>query len=42
MPTELMFRRKPIMPVEQKVISWMAVEWTNEMSQEELLVARIR
>ena len=42
MPTELMYRRKPVMPIKKMIASWVAIPWENEMSQEELLVARIR
>ena len=42
MPAELMYGKKPIMPVERTIASWMAIDWSNEMSTEELLVARIR
>ena len=42
MPTELMYGQKPIMLVERTIASWMAFDWANEMSREELLVAHIR
>ena len=42
MPAELMYGQKPIMPVERTIASWMAIDWSNEMSREELLIARIR
>ena len=42
MPTELMFKQKPIMSVEQTITSWMAVDWAHEVSREELLATRIR
>ena len=42
MPAELMYGQKPIMPVERTIASWMAIDWSNEMSREELLAARIR
>jgi hypothetical protein len=42
MLAELMYGQKPIMPVEQTISSWAEVDWKNEMSWEELLVARIR
>jgi hypothetical protein len=42
MPTELMYGQKPIMPTEDTIASWAALEWRNEMSREELLAARIR
>ena len=41
-PAELMFRQKPIISVERTITSWMAVDWADEMSQVELLVAWIR
>jgi hypothetical protein len=42
MPAELMYEQKPIMPTEQTITSWAAMNWNDEMSQEELLAARIR
>jgi hypothetical protein len=42
MPAELMYRQKPIMPTEQTITSWAAMDWKVEMSREELLAARIR
>ena len=42
MPTELMYGQKPIMPIEWTVSSWAAVDWRDEMSQEDLLAARIQ
>ena len=42
MPTELIFGQKPIMPVEQSIISWLALPWQEEISREELLALRIR
>ena len=42
MPVELMYRQKPIMPIERTIASWTAIDWSNEMSREELLAARIR
>ena len=38
----LCFGQKPSMPVERTITSWMAVNWADEMSREELLAARIR
>ena len=42
MPAELMFGQKPIMPVEQSIISWFALPWQDEISREDLLALRIR
>ena len=42
MPAELMYGQKLIMPMERTISSWAAVDWRDEMSWEELLVARIR
>ena len=42
MPVELMYGQKPIMPIERTIASWTAIDWSNEMSREELLAARIR
>jgi hypothetical protein len=41
MPTELMYGQKPFMPTEQTISSWATMDWKDEMSQEELLAARI-
>mgnify|MGYP006905980914 CR=1 FL=1 len=41
MPTELMYKKKPIMAVERSISSWAAIDWMVEMSQEELLAAGI-
>ena len=30
------------MPIEKTITSWVAIQWENEMSQEESLAARIR
>ena len=42
MPAELIFGQKPIMPVEQSIISWFALPWQDEISREDLLALRIR
>ena len=42
MPAELMFGQKPIMPMERTISSRATMDWRDEMSQEELLAARIR
>ena len=42
MPAELIFGQKPIMPVEQSIVSWLALPWQEELSREELLAIRIR
>ena len=42
MLAKLMLRQKTIMPVEQMVMSSMAIDWADEMSREELVVAWIR
>ena len=42
MLAELMFGQKPIMSMEQTITSRMILDWVDEMSQEELLVAQIR
>ena len=41
MPAELMYGKKPIMSVERTIASWTPIDWSNEMSREELLTARI-
>ena len=41
MPTELIFGQKPIMPVEQSIVSWSALPWQDEISREDLLALRI-
>ena len=40
MLTELMYWQKPIMPVEWTISSWVAIDWKDEMSREELLAAQ--
>ena len=42
MPTELMYGQKPVIPIEKTIASLVAIPWENEMTQEELLAARIR
>jgi hypothetical protein len=42
MPAELIFGQKPIMPIEQNIVSWLALAWQDEISREELLDLRIR
>ena len=42
MPTELIYRQKPIMTMERKISSWATVDWRDGISREELLAARIR
>ena len=42
MPSELILGQKPIMLIEQSVLSWVALPWADEMSREELLALRIR
>ena len=42
MPAELIFGQKPIMPIEQSIVSWLALPWQDEISREELLALRIR
>jgi hypothetical protein len=42
MPAELMYGQKPIMPTEQTIFSWAAMDWKDEMTREELLAAWIR
>ena len=42
MPAELMYGQKPIMRVEQTISSWAAMDWKDEMSQEEMLAAPTR
>jgi hypothetical protein len=42
MPAELIFGHKPIIPVEQSIISWLAMPWQNEIRKEELLALQIR
>ena len=36
-----MYGQKPIMPVEWTIVSWMAIDWANKMSREELLASCI-
>mgnify|MGYP000403232149 CR=1 FL=1 len=42
MSAELIYEQKPIMSVEWTISLWVVIDWTDEMSPEELLVARIR
>ena len=42
MPAELIFGQKPIMPIDQSIVSWLALRWQDEISREELLTLRIR
>jgi hypothetical protein len=42
MPAELIFGRKPIMPVERSIVSWLALPWQDEINREDLLALRIR
>ena len=42
MPTELMYGKKPVMPIEKTITSWVAIPWENEMNRDELLAARIQ
>ena len=39
MLAELMYGQKPIMPIEQTISLWAAVDWRDKMSREELLAA---
>jgi hypothetical protein len=42
MPAELIFGQKPIMPIEESIVSWLALPWQEDISREELLALRIR
>ena len=42
MPAELIFEQKPIMSVEQSIVSWLALPWQDEISEEDLLALRIQ
>mgnify|MGYP002775831364 CR=1 FL=1 len=41
MSTELVYGQKPIMPIEETIMSWM-VMWENEMNREDFLEIKIR
>ena len=41
MPAELMLGQRPVMPVEWTISSWTVIDWSEEMSREELLAAQI-
>ena len=41
MPPELIFEQKPVIPIQQTILSWVAIDWAKEISREELLVVRI-
>jgi hypothetical protein len=40
--SELIFGQNPVMPVEQSIVSWLALPWQDEISREDLLGLRIR
>jgi transposase InsO family protein len=42
MPAELIYGQKPIMPIEQSILSWSTLPWYEGMTREELLALRIR
>jgi hypothetical protein len=42
MPAELIFGQKPIMPIEESIVSWLALPWQEDINREELLALRIR
>jgi hypothetical protein len=42
MPIKLIFGQKPIMPIEESIVSSLALPWQDEISREELLALRIR
>ena len=42
MPAKLIFGQTPIMPIEQSIVSWLALPWQDEICREELLVLQIR
>ena len=42
MPAELILGQKPIMPIEESIMSWTSIPWREEASREELLALRIR
>jgi hypothetical protein len=39
---ELIFGQKPIMLVEQSIVSWLALPWQDEITKEDLLAFRIQ
>ena len=42
MPAELILGQKPIMPVEESIMSWTSIPWREELSREALLALRIQ
>ena len=42
MSAELIYGQKPIMPIEQSILSWSTFPWYEGMTREELLALRIR
>ena len=42
MPFELMYGQKPVMPIEETIISWTILPWEAYLTREELLALRIR
>jgi hypothetical protein len=41
MPAELIYGQKPIMPIEQSILSWSTLPWYEGMRRLELLALRI-
>ena len=40
MPFELMYGQKPIMPIEEDILSWKILPWENDMSRDDLLALK--
>ena len=41
MPFEFMYGQKPIMPIEEAILTWTILPWKKDMSKDDLLVLRI-
>jgi hypothetical protein len=42
MPAELILSQSPIMPIEDSILSWIAIPWREEITREELLALHIQ
>ena len=41
MPFEFMYGQKPLMPIEEAVLTWMILPWKKDVSRDDLLALRI-
>ena len=42
MIAKLMLGPKPIMPIEQSIVSWVVLPWKQEVTRQDLITLRIR